>query len=723
MAQPVAITTNSSAVGPNLDNARQFLIALNGHEMAEFTAIGEGGAVRVFRGPVTDNWDDLSRLNLAGYGIYFTVSGTNGPRRKENVVSMRWIWADVDIKAFPSRDAAWQAVVAINDVAPASLIVKSGHGWHVYLKIEELTTPEEFARAERVMKSIAVKYGADIAVADRARIMRLAGTLNTKGQDWKLVTAKHDPAVELLSLDELSERFGEAGPTLSVIAGTSVLDEMPEYVQREIDKAQPAVNAALLGGLPVTTADDVRRVLAHVNPDVPYPDWRKAIGAIKSALNGSDESLEIAIAWSLGALIAPEHADVFTSAKFSGEDAVEAKWNGCAALPRPGDATLGTLVLWARENGFTGHVGGAEGVSATPPLLDRLTNPPGGPVSAMGAPLQGTASPFGPGTAVVPAPAVFPRLFRSAAEMLAAPPRVDWLVSGILPRGANAMLFGPSGAGKSFFALDVACAVATETQWHNHRVKGGPVLYLAGEGFNGLRLRLRAWQAVHGVDLTAAALHVSTTAVPFNAEGSALLKSALAEMPEPPTLIVVDTLARHLVGDENSQRDAAEFVQTCAALSTATGAAVLTVHHSGHAAQDRARGSSALRAAVDVEMALTGNPGGFDLAFTKIKDGKTPPPMTFSLREVELGLDEYHAPVTSAVPIFSGTAIPRPPHRPAARPEVADLVAEHPGLTTDELRPKWAAMGNPTRRLGEQLKRAIGPGFLRSDQDGKWWLV
>jgi putative DNA primase/helicase len=49
----------------------------------------------------------------------------------------------------------------------------------------------------------------------------------------------------------------------------------------------------------------------------------------------------------------------------------------------------------------------------------------------------------------------------------------------------------PTGtSAKSFIAVDLACCVATGTQWRSHQVERGKVLYLIAEGTSGLFLRV-----------------------------------------------------------------------------------------------------------------------------------------------------------------------------------------------------------------------------------------
>ena len=77
-------------------------------------------------------------------------------------------------------------------------------------------------------------------------------------------------------------------------------------------------------------------------------------------------------------------------------------------------------------------------------------------------------------------------------------------------------------------------------------------------------------------------------------------------------------------GDENSAADIGAFLNSVDMLRDETGAAVVIVHHAGHGDKTRARGSSAIRAAVDVEYSLTKTPEGVTLECTKAKDFEPP---------------------------------------------------------------------------------------------------
>jgi hypothetical protein len=226
----------------------------------------------------------------------------------------------------------------------------------------------------------------------------------------------------------------------------------------------------------------------------------------------------------------------------------------------------------------------------------------------------------------------------------------DWLLRGILECDTLALIFGDPGSGKSFLAIDWACRIATGTPWRGHGVRGGPVVYVAGEGQQGLGRRLRAWQECNGVSLTGVNLYVAPAVAIPDPGRLAELTAAIEGQAEPPALIVLDTLARCFGGgDENSTQDMSRFVSACDAMRRQWGCTILVVHHTGHADKNRARGAIALKAALDAEYRLAKD-GSLLLTATKMKDAEIPPPLAMELATVDVPgiVDDYGNPVTSA---------------------------------------------------------------------------
>ncbi|HRC70724.1 MAG TPA: AAA family ATPase, partial [Candidatus Competibacter denitrificans] len=184
------------------------------------------------------------------------------------------------------------------------------------------------------------------------------------------------------------------------------------------------------------------------------------------------------------------------------------------------------------------------------------------------------------------------------------PPAESWLVKRYLPADSLSVMFGSPGCGKSFLAIDLACHVATGRDWRGHPVKPGRVVYIAGEGKNGLSKRFRAWFDHHGERPRNISLLLTPIALTDPASVAALVADIRA-LPEAPALVVIDTLNRNFgPGDENSTADMTKAVAGLDAIRTATGAAILGVHHSGHLEKGRGRGSSVLLGAVDAEYAV-----------------------------------------------------------------------------------------------------------------------
>ncbi len=92
------------------------------------------------------------------------------------------------------------------------------------------------------------------------------------------------------------------------------------------------------------------------------------------------------------------------------------------------------------------------------------------------------------------------------------------------------------------------------------------------------------------------------------------------------------------------------FVRGCDELKAKTGASILVVHHSGKDESKGARGSSAFRAALDVEYRINreGKKGdALVITCTKMKDAEEPEPQAYDLRVVELFTDKDGEDITS----------------------------------------------------------------------------
>lgn len=232
--------------------------------------------------------------------------------------------------------------------------------------------------------------------------------------------------------------------------------------------------------------------------------------------------------------------------------------------------------------------------------------------------------------------------FLSFGDMLAAPVAPVWLLRDFLEAGTAAELYGESGSMKSFVALDMGLCLASGSEWHGAKVSNpGPVAYVAAEGGQGLRKRMRAWAIEHGINTEIPFYTLPEPTEMLDGPDMDALVAGLGDIAQRHgglRLVILDTLARTFgAGDENSTRDMSAYVAAMDHLRNTFGCAVLVVHHTGHDKTDRARGSGALKAALDWEYSLEKRGELRVLTCTKSKDHETPPHKAFMPRSVGVG--------------------------------------------------------------------------------------
>lgn len=237
-------------------------------------------------------------------------------------------------------------------------------------------------------------------------------------------------------------------------------------------------------------------------------------------------------------------------------------------------------------------------------------------------------------------------------RFIAAGHGAQWLVKGIIPRAELAVIFGQSGSGKTFWVMDVALCIARGEPWNGKKTTQGQVLYIAAEGAEGVRKRMRAYFEHTGI------APADVSGIRFMADAPRLnhktdrieLATAIRGMGKL-DVVIIDTLAAVTPGvDENSGKEMGEVLAYCKAIHRHTGALVVLIHHSGKDETKGARGWSGLRAAVDCEIQISRCENDRAATVTKLKDGlDAEVEYPFRLNVVELGVDEDGDPVTSCV--------------------------------------------------------------------------
>ena len=208
-------------------------------------------------------------------------------------------------------------------------------------------------------------------------------------------------------------------------------------------------------------------------------------------------------------------------------------------------------------------------------------------------------------------------------------PAPEWLIRDYLVRDTLALLFGPSGACKTFLSTDWALHVATGSWWNGCETRAGGVLYVIAEGAAGMGRRLEAWKQHHRIYELGRHQPVLWRPNAVNLTDLPQVMGVCAYVERHrPALVVFDTLARCTLGaEENSAKDMGLVVANLDRIRRASGACVLAVHHTGKDGAAGARGSSAVRAAVDTELEITAVDHRLTLKVSKQKDAEEARPL------------------------------------------------------------------------------------------------
>lgn len=201
----------------------------------------------------------------------------------------------------------------------------------------------------------------------------------------------------------------------------------------------------------------------------------------------------------------------------------------------------------------------------------------------------------------------------------------EWLIPNVIPAQGTGMLYGESGSYKSFLALDMALCLAfgVPGQWNAPPVKND-VLFLAGEGpVATAKKRWPAWMEWQNIEFRNDHRFLIKDRVPFHTDTTAWehVKSDLALLGVKPSLIIVDTLTRLMVGmNENETKDATMITNFMEELARYYECFVLAIHHTGKDQNKGARGSSAFYANMDTVLSTKLKIGGTEFRVRKQKD-------------------------------------------------------------------------------------------------------
>lgn len=237
------------------------------------------------------------------------------------------------------------------------------------------------------------------------------------------------------------------------------------------------------------------------------------------------------------------------------------------------------------------------------------------------------------------------------------------LIQNLIEKGTTVWLVGPSGSYKSFIALSMAASIASGQDWYGRETSRGPVVYICSEGARNWKKRMAAYVKVHGKTEDAETLMMIPAPVQVGSKEWNALQGTLVGVR--PSMIVVDTQAQCTTEyEENSNSEMSKVTNALTAMAQATGATVLTVHHTGHSNDGRAqrgRGASSVYGAADTELSVVpkeitdefGTVEGryVEVKVTKQKDMEMGPLVFLAPRKIVFTefVDYYGDPLSSLV--------------------------------------------------------------------------
>lgn len=277
---------------------------------------------------------------------------------------------------------------------------------------------------------------------------------------------------------------------------------------------------------------------------------------------------------------------------------------------------------------------------------------------------------------------------------------IEYIVEDLVPVESTGQFYGDTGTYKTFYCLAMACCIATGRPFFGKTVKKSPVLYICGEGKQGIVKRFNAWSIVNGVPVEDIEVYVSSGPRDMIDKSSVdelitTINNLVVEhiVDDIPGLIFLDTFARNFgPGDENKTSDINLYINAIDRVKEHFRCATISIHHTGLVNKDRARGGYANKCALDVEYYFEKDEDDvLRVLCTKMKDSEIPQPMAFSACGVDLGIvDKHDKKVTSLVlNNIEWTEKPQKGKEDKGRNQIVmmDILQKHEkGISVDEWR-------------------------------------
>ena len=268
---------------------------------------------------------------------------------------------------------------------------------------------------------------------------------------------------------------------------------------------------------------------------------------------------------------------------------------------------------------------------------------------------------------------------RDAAYALQPREPLAYLVEGLITEGSLICFYGEPGSKKTYALLSLGVCAALGKGWLNFPISAPRKVLFIDEESGERRLSLRIAEAIHGElgDANVPLEFVCLGGFKLDDPADAFLLRVLIEN-SGAQLVVIDALADVMTGDENSKQDTLPVMTALRRIADQTRAAIIFIHHSNKAGGYR--GSSAIKAAVDLMVAVSSETGREYINFKmeKNRDGEA---KTWSAKAAWVA--DAHNGDQFYLSAFSGGSMAKP--RPKSQRYVLGFLEEHGATPLPEI--------------------------------------
>lgn len=229
---------------------------------------------------------------------------------------------------------------------------------------------------------------------------------------------------------------------------------------------------------------------------------------------------------------------------------------------------------------------------------------------------------------------------------------IDWMVAGVIERGANGFIAAEPKTGKSFLAADLAIALATGTPWLDFAVMWPTKVALVSREDNP---KLTAWRLGHlmtgrGLGAAQIARLEANLYVNTRQQTPSLMLDKPGEMAELVgaikqrgiEFVILDVLNVLHAADENDNTQMAAVLQKVKSIQRDTGASIGILHHyskndSATRITQRLRGASAIAGFAEwiVGISMSDEDMGIRQVNFELKAAQPPQPVYFCIEAEE----------------------------------------------------------------------------------------